>query len=439
MIFYVICVTIFMTIVLMPTVYFLFDRLTYYIFAGGITVQDKQWMKPRHRLVRTLLLPIFSLYVKAKYHIDIENFRNQQNRPYLILYNHQTAFDQFFVDISFKGPIYYLATEDIFSMGFVSSIIRYLVAPIPIKKQTMDLSAVKTCIRVAREGGSIAIAPEGNRTYSGRTEYINPSIAALAKKLALPIVLYRIEGGYGIHPRWSNVVRKGRMRSFVSEVIMPEDYAHLSKDELYDRIRRGLYVNEADDECVYRHTHRAEFLERLIYVCPDCGLSTFESDKDRITCVKCGKTVTYEPTTRLRCVDCDFPFTYVADWYDYQEDYVNRLDLNACCDRPMYRERVNLYEVILYKKKRLIKKDVEICLYGDRMSVYGAEDVDDNWTFDHLSAVTVLGKNKLNIYVDDKVYQIKGSDRFNALKYVHMYHRCKNIQRGDVNGKFLGL
>ena len=160
MIFFVIYVTIFVTVVLMPTVYFLFGRLTYYIFVGGIMVQDKQWMKPRHRLVRTLLLPVFSLYVKAKYHIDIEKFRNQQNRPYLILYNHQTAFDQFFVDISFKGPIYYLATEDIFSMGFVSSIIRYLVAPIPIKKQTMDLSAVKTCIRVAREGGSIAIAPE---------------------------------------------------------------------------------------------------------------------------------------------------------------------------------------------------------------------------------------------------------------------------------------
>ena len=57
------------------------------------------------------------------------------------------------------------------------------MAPIPIKKQTMDITAVKNCILVAREGGTICIAPEGNRTYSGRTEYMRPSIASLAKKL----------------------------------------------------------------------------------------------------------------------------------------------------------------------------------------------------------------------------------------------------------------
>ena len=110
-------------------------------------------------------------------------------------------FDQFFAGMSFKGPIYYMATEDIFSLGWVSDIIRFLVNPIPIKKQTGDLQATMTCLRVAREGGTIALAPEGNRTYSGRTEYMNPAIAGLAKKMNLPIALYRIEGGYGAQPR----------------------------------------------------------------------------------------------------------------------------------------------------------------------------------------------------------------------------------------------
>lgn len=402
-------------------------------------MQDKRWMKPRHRVIRALLIPFLSPYSRLKYHINIEKFKEQQNRPYLILYNHQTAFDQFFVDISFKGPIYYLATEDIFSIGWVSSLIRYLVAPIPIKKQTMDLSAVKSCIRVAKEGGSIAIAPEGNRTYSGRTEYMNPSIAALAKKLGLPIALYRIEGGYGVHPRWSNVVRKGRMCSYVSDVIMPEEYAHLSKEELFERIQRGLYVDEANDQWVYEHPHRAEFLERVLYVCPDCGLSAFESHKDKVTCQKCGKTVTYGTTTKLQGGGCDFPFSYVAEWYDYQKEYINQLDLSTYCAQPLYREPIDLYEVILYKKKRLIKKKAEFCLYGDRMTVSGVDSVDADWTFDSLSAVTVLGKNKLNVYADGKVYQIKGGDRFNALKYVHIFHRYKNIRKGDEKEIFLGL
>ena len=39
--------------------------------------------------------------------------KDQQNRPYLILLNHQMVFDQFLVGMAFKGPIYYVATEDI--------------------------------------------------------------------------------------------------------------------------------------------------------------------------------------------------------------------------------------------------------------------------------------------------------------------------------------
>ena len=42
-------------------------------------------------------------------------------------------------------------------------------------------------------------------------------------------------------------------------------------------------------------------------------------------------------------------------------------------------------------------------------------------------------------YQDKMIYQLKGSQRFNALKYVHIYHRNKNISRGEPNVEFLGL
>ena len=145
--------------------------------------KKKKWMKFRHRVVTALVRPFLSLYCRIFYHIRVEKFHAQGKRPYLVLFNHQTAFDQFFVGMAFRGPIYYLASEDLFSNGWVSDLIRYIVEPIPIRKQTTDLSAVMTCIRVAREGGTIAIAPEGNRTYSGKTEYMNPAIVSLAKKM----------------------------------------------------------------------------------------------------------------------------------------------------------------------------------------------------------------------------------------------------------------
>ena len=132
----------------------------------------KKWIKPRHKIIQAIAKLVLAPVCKWKYGITVEKFKDEEKRPYLVLYNHQTPFDQFFVGMAFKNPIYYLATEDIFSMGFLSSLLRFAVAPIPIKKQAMDVGAVMNCIRVSKEGGSLAIAPEGNRTYSGKTEYI---------------------------------------------------------------------------------------------------------------------------------------------------------------------------------------------------------------------------------------------------------------------------
>lgn len=399
--------------------------------------KNEKWIKKRHKTVTELLRKVIGPYTVWKYGIDVVKFDRQEERPYLILMNHQTGFDQFFVGMAFDCPIYYLATEDIFSMGWVSSVIRYLVEPIPIKKQTTDLQAIRNCIKVAKEGGTIAIAPEGNRTFDGRTVYINPSIATLAKKLNMPIAIFRIEDGYGVQPRWSDVVRKGKMKAYVSRVIEPEEYKEMAKEELADLITKELYVNEASVSGTFRHKKSAEYLERVVYVCPECGLTTFESRNDVITCKKCGCTIQYLPTKELKGVDSEFPFRFVAEWYDYQKAFVNRLDTEEYKELPLYEEKVSLYEVIINKNKNLIQKDMDVALYGDKMILLGQKEF--VFSFDDVSVITVLGKNKLNIYHDQNVYQLKGDKRFNALKYMNIFYRHKNIIGGNENGEFLGL
>ena len=251
--------------------------------------KKSRWCKWHHKLVRVVIGTVFEPYVKLKYHIKIEKNKEKPERQYLILYNHETAYDQFFVGLSFRKPVYYVASEDIFSIGFASRLIKFLVNPIPIKKQTNDPRAVINCIKVAREGGSIAIAPEGNRTFHGKPVYIKDSIASLAKHLALPIVIFRIEGGFGVHPRWSDVVRGGRMRSYIKEIIEPEAYADMQDVDLAALIREKLYVDEIAIDGEYPHERCAEYLERAFYFCPECKMSSFESHGDIIECKHCGK------------------------------------------------------------------------------------------------------------------------------------------------------
>lgn len=401
--------------------------------------KKKNWTLPRHRVVTALLRPLMIPFVRLRYNVKAERFREQGNRPYLILYNHQTPFDQFFVATSFRRPVYYMATEDIFSLGWISKVLRWLVAPIPIRKSTTDITAVMNCIKVAREGGSICIAPEGNRTYSGRTEHMSDSIASLAKKLKLPIALYRIEGGYGTQPRWSDRIRKGKMRGYVSKVLEPEELAGMSQQELFRWIQEGLQVDEAKADAAFRSENRAEYLERVVYICPFCGFAEFESAGNEVKCKTCGRQIHYGEDKRLSGVGFDFPFAFVADWYDYQKAYINSLDVTTLTSEALFRDRARVSEVIVYQHKELFREDAVMSLYGDRVVLDEGSDRELVLHFDDVVAAACLGRNKLNLYHGKQIYQFKGGKRFNALKYVNLYYRYRNITRGEVNDQFLGL
>lgn len=394
----------------------------------------KKWIYPRHKVVISILRPILGPIIRRMYSLKVEKFKEENGRQYLVLANHQTGFDQFFPSLAFQQHLYYVASEDVFSMGWLSKVIEWLVAPIPIKKQVTDIRAVMNCMKVAKEGGSIAIFPEGNRTFSGATAAMNPAIGGLAKKLGLPIAFFKIEGGYGVQPRWSDVRRKGNMKAYVSCVLEPEEYKSWTNDQLYQRICQELYQNEADSEVSYYHKNTAEYLERVLYVCPHCGITQFESHADTVECTSCRRSARYGPDKKFTG---DFQFQYMLDWYTYQEDYINGLDTLALTQTPIIRDTCSLYQVNLYERKKCIAENVELALYGDRIEMTGG--FTKVFAFDQLETITILGKNKLDIYFEGMVYQIQSHKRFNALKYLNLYHRYKNLTAEDQNGGFLGL
>ena len=396
--------------------------------------KSKKWIYPRHRIVVPFLRECFRPIARWMYHIKIEKFKEENGRQYLVLANHQTGFDQFFPSFAFRQHLYYVASEDIFSMGWLSKLIQWIAAPIPIKKQVTDIKAVMSCLRVAREGGSIAIFPEGNRTFSGVTGAINPAIGGLAKKLGLPIAFFKIEGGYGIQPRWSDVRRKGKMRAYVSSVLEPEEFKSWTNEKLYQHIVKELYQNEANSEGTFTHKNSAEYLERVLYVCPHCGITHFESHGDTLECTGCHRKTRYLPNKEF---SGDFPFRYVLDWYRYQENYINQLDTPALAEQPLILDTCDLYQVALYSKKQLLAENAQLALYGDRIEMTGS--ITKTFLFAETENITILGKNKLDIYHGDVVYQIQSDKRFNALKYLNLYHRYKNITSEVQNGSFLGL
>ncbi len=398
---------------------------------------SKKWIKPRHMFFNTVARPVFWLAGKLKYGLVLHSFKEQGKRNYCILTNHQTPMDQMFCSLLFKRPVYYIATEDLFSNGLISRLLEWSVAPIPIDKTKTDISTIRTAMRIAKEGGNVALAPEGNRTYSGQTCVMKSSVAKFVKALKLPLAFVLFEGGYGVCPRWSDKTRKGKMHVRVSKVLEYEDYAHLSDEELFDVIKKALWLDEAESGQVFESRKKAEYLERAIYTCPVCnGFAVWESNGNKAHCKKCGATVEY--CADLHLSSENVPYGTMAEWMQAQNNYLYSQTLDSLTGKLLFTDKnVTVSAVIPYKHKKKLCKNVTLQLYGNFVKVE-ADGTQTVWMFEDIAGVAVMGRNKLNINVGEDLYQFKGDKHFNALKYMQIWYQYKNLNGGAQNG-FIGI
>ena len=241
-----------------------------------------------------------------------------------------------------------------------------------------------------------------------------------------------------MHPRWSDVVRKGKMRSYVSKVVEPEEYLKMSDEDLHALMQQELYVDEHALGGEFYHKKSAEYLERAVYYCPDCGFTTFKSKGELVWCERCGKKARYMPNKTLAGVNGEFPFKNMGEWYDAQNAFVNGFDPMSAPKTPIFTDDVKLFDVEPYKRKILRAKQAKLYLYADGIHIQTPNGKIE-MPCESISVATVLGKNKLNVYFEDKVYQCKGEKSFNALKYVNLCYRYKNVAKGENDVEFLGL
>jgi len=107
----------------------------------------------------------------------------------------------------------------------------------------------------------------------------------------------------------------------------------------------------------------------------------------------------------------------------------------------VFEDRSSLSEVVVNKRKNILREHAKLSLYGDRIVIDEGTENELVLDFERVTAAAVLGRNKANIYHDGHVYQLKSDAHFNALKYVNFYYRYKNCTTttGEHHGEFLGL
>ncbi|MDE6441573.1 MAG: 1-acyl-sn-glycerol-3-phosphate acyltransferase [Clostridia bacterium] len=382
------------------------------------------WTKRRHARIFAFLRPIMRFYFRLRYNYRA-NPSGLKKGAYLIISNHQTTMDPFMLSLSFKFPVYFIASDDIFNLK-ISPLIKYLVAPIPKSKSLRDVAAMMGVFRVIKEGGAVGIFPEGNRTVSGKQWEMTDAIAKLAKSLKVPLVIYNIKGGYGTDPRWGHSIRKGRSEGCVRRIISPEELKDKTTEELFNIIKDELSVDDTLSGIEYRSRKRAEFIERALYLCPICnGVSGIVSDRYRFKCRHCNTVSTY--TEKLLISPLVNGYTRIYEWFEWERaEIVKKVadGFEVGDDGIIFRESVKFS-----KKKKLagnrvlINKENLIISDKKQKSVYPIKDI---------TALTMVGKKKFNFYYDGKILQVKGNKRFCAIKYVHIFDGLRQINGGDA-------
>ena len=337
--------------------------------------------------------------------------------PTLVVSNHVTDVDFFFLALGLNGShMYFVASDHMFRWGFLSKVIHYLVAPIARRKATTAMDTAMTMIRKLRAGHSICLFGEGESSWNGRSIPIYPATAMLARVSGVPLKTFRIEGGHLIMPRWGKGLRRGRVHGHVVNTYSPERLKAMTNEQINEIINRDLYEDawerQKQQPVRYRSRKRAEAIETLLFMCPECRrIGTLHGKGHQVIC-SCGfkrdmnEYGTFEPAE---------PFENIALWDDWQierllkGDYTqnSRLMDDGMTLKVLSEPDVQPVEGTLYAEK-------DTLCFGDK-----------RFEFAEISNLALIQKRVMVFNSKDQYYEIRGAKPLCLRKYLILWEEYR--------------
>ncbi|MCQ2406256.1 MAG: 1-acyl-sn-glycerol-3-phosphate acyltransferase [Oscillospiraceae bacterium] len=352
--------------------------------------------------------------------------------PCLVLCNHNTDWDPILLGYAFPQQMYFVASEHVFRWGFVSGLLRFFFDPIARLKGTTAGDTVMTIMRRIKEGCSVAIFAEGNRSFNGLTGEILPSTGKLALKLAkmsnASLVTYRISGGYLSSPRWAgNSIRRGKMTGKVMGIYSPETLKAMKPAEVSEIIERDLFVDayaeQRENPVRFIGKNLAEGLSNVLCLCPRCGkIGSLEGKKNSLSC-DCGFSVTYNEYGLFEGAGA--PADNITDW-DRQQTEALLIYASACEGEIFSDEGIALTEVTADHGIVSLGSG-KMSLTRESFSAVGKE-----FPLGEITGFALHGKSAVNLSVGEKNYEIVPLDKKKPLctrKYMTVINYLKNSSK----------
>lgn len=284
----------------------------------------KTWIRKLEDFMYRVLRPygvyrIRKLMPNVTYDIgDGVDFKRKE--PFLLIGNHQYEVDSGLYATPWKSKPITVISRSLMVTPYKRFKFKFLASGIPKSQGEPETHSVKRMIRTIKDGDPLFILPEGEINYFGESLPIDDSVAKLAKKLKVDVITAVSTGGFISSPRWAYKLRDYRF-VFVEfrKLISKEEIKELSVEEVFERIKSKLYVNDYDfqrDKMIrVGGSKRAKGLEKFLYACPKCGsLHTIETENNDVYCTNCDEFGTIDEYGFIQGSTYD----NLVEWYKYQ-------------------------------------------------------------------------------------------------------------------------
>ena len=358
-------------------------------------------------------------------------FRIQKGEKIVVLSNHQTDIDPFLVMLSFNKMLRTLCTDNVFAGKKAAKWMTYLGA-IPKRKGLADIKSTMEMMRYSNLGDPILFFPEGNRSFADFQFYISDRIGKMLKSFKATIVLFNLHGGFGCMPRMGAKRRNGKFYGEIKNILHYEDYKDLDDIELYNIIKKDLRVIDSESKNLYKSNAKAEYFERLFFICPKCkSVSTVYSKGNYLKCHHCDMEMEYTDDLHLKSDNVNF--TTLVEYYNFQKRFVKEHDFSK--DEVIFTdEHVSLTLANPYQDKVKMEEDSTIKLTNKEL-------IFDHHKFDIkdiLVASPVSGR-KLVFTIGEDNYTVRGQERFNAIKYVFLFNKLDTLMRNKEIDNYFSI
>ena len=163
----------------------------------------------------------------------------------LLVSNHQSFLDPALVAAALPRQVHYMARQSLFQMRVFGWLIRSLNA-FPLRRDGLDVGAVRETVARLRRGEVVLVFPEGTRTHDGHIHTLQRGVELLAREGRAPIVPVVIDGAYEVWPRHRRWPGLGPIRVLFGPPLGREEFEAAGRGRVAERLALRLRALQSE-------------------------------------------------------------------------------------------------------------------------------------------------------------------------------------------------